>query len=65
MAKRPKIQTLIPPNMDRKLDLYSAYLGLSKNDYIRQIITLHLRQAEQTTIPKAIIESAEIKETQN
>lgn len=56
-----RIQTIIPDEMERKLRLYSAYLGISKNDYLRQIITFYLRNAEETTIPLEIVKSAEEK----
>lgn len=54
-----RLQTTIAEEMDRKLTLYSAYLGISKNDYIRQILTFWLRQAEQDTIPAEIVKAAE------
>lgn len=54
-----RLQTTITEEMDRKLTLYSAYLGISKNDYTRQILTFWLRQAEQQTIPVEIIKAAE------
>lgn len=54
-----RLQTTITEEMDRKLTLYSAYLGISKNDYIRQILTFWLRQAELNTIPAEIVKAAE------
>lgn len=54
-----RLQTTITDEMDRKLTLYSAYLGISKNDYIRQILTFWLRQAELNTIPAEIVKAAE------
>lgn len=54
-----RLQTTISEEMDRKLTLYSAYLGLSKNDYLRQMLTLNLRRAEQETIPAEIVRAAE------
>lgn len=54
-----RLQATITAEMDRKLTLYSAYLGISKNDYTRQILTFWLREAEQNTIPAEIVKAAE------
>lgn len=56
-----RIQTVISEEMERKLQLYSAYLGISKSDYVRQILTFWIRQAEQDTIPAEIVKAAEGK----
>lgn len=54
-----RLQTVLSEEVDRKLTLYSAYLGLSRNDYVRQILTFHLREAEFNTIPAEIVKAAE------
>jgi len=53
----PKLQTMISDEMDRKLKIYSAYLGISKSSYVTQILTFALRRAEQDTIPQEIVKS--------
>jgi hypothetical protein len=57
----PKLQTTISDEMERKLQIYSAYLGISKSSYITQILTFALRRAEQDTIPLEIVKSVNEK----
>jgi predicted DNA-binding protein len=53
----PKLQTMISDEMERKLQIYSAYLGISKSSYVKQILTFWLRKAEEDTIPQEIVKS--------
>jgi len=57
----PKLQTKISAEMNKKLQIYSAYLGISKSSYVTQLLTFGLRKAEQDAIPIEIVKSVNKK----
>ena len=54
----PKLQTMISDELDKKIKMYSAFLEVSKNDYIRDILLKAVKRDEQKKIPFDIIQAA-------
>jgi hypothetical protein len=57
-----KLQTTVSEEIEKKIVVYSAYLGIAKNDFIRQALLFRLRDLEQNVIPKGITENIIKKE---
>jgi hypothetical protein len=52
----------VPDEIDRKLQIYSAYLGFKKAEYTRMLLTRELSRIENDFIPSNLIKKAEGRE---
>jgi len=57
----PRIQILIPDEMDKKLSLYSAFFNYKKAEYVRFLLSREIEFVEQNYIPSNLKQKAEEK----
>jgi len=58
----PRLQIVISEELDTKLKIYSAFLGDTKPNFARRVLTQKIKELEREVIPKEIIEKIQNKQ---